>query len=283
MKRSWTLIAGLALLALTNLVALGGALWNRSGEPEARLRMSERELHRVDPWYRNRENSGLSLRPIWRVLVDRAQNAELYTWGYAGAGGAPAWLDKAKMEALGFDASAASAVEGRSWTRYEKQLAREVLLVLELDGPAYRRALELVTEHAAREKAKPVDAEDKTALERWKNAREALEWETSRSSRLFVVDAGLDPEALRAKYPDRGRYAIVRGEVRPWILNPKDDKAAGYVSSVSVPSINVPLRLRKVFGDAKLSEYEPGPRTPFEATVAYGKRFEPWLVEATRK
>jgi Domain of unknown function (DUF4824) len=278
-SRRHTLAAGLLLLAVTNAVALGGALWNRSGEPEAELRLTERELSVPYRWYGNRENSGLSLRPVWRVLVEDQARTSFYFSRYAGAGGAPGWLDRGKMEALGFDTSAPPARPGR----FEKQLAREVLLVLELDGATYRRALELTSEHVASELAKAVAPEDKTAEERRKNAREALEWETSRSSRLFVVDAGVDRDALRARYPDRARYAIVRGEVRPLSSVGGAGKASGYVAGVSVPSINVPLRLRNVFADAQLSEYGQAARTRVEATVAWGRRLEPWLADAVRK
>jgi hypothetical protein len=282
MRRSRTLWAGLLLLALTNAVALGGALWNRSGAPDATLRLTERELYRISPWYGDRENSGLSLYPIWRVLTEIDAGDRFYFMNY-GSGGAPAWLDRAKMESLGFDASGFVPHSERARKRYEKQLPREVLLVLELDGPAYRRVLEQTGERAALELAKPFLPEDKSAEERRKNARDGLERERSRSSRLFVVDAGLDADALRARHPDRARYAIVRGEVRPWIANPKAEQPAGYVSSVSVASINVPLRLRKIFADAQLSEYGTGPKTAFQAVVAWGKRLEPWLVDAGRK
>jgi uncharacterized protein DUF4824 len=281
-SRPRTLWAGLLLLALTNAVALGGALWNRSGEPDATLRLSQRELQRVDPWYGNRENSGLSLHPAWRILPEDEAREPFYFINYGG-GGTPAWLDRAKMESLGFDASRFVPHSEPARKRYEKQLPREVLLVLELDGPAYRRALERTGERAALVLAKPFLPDDKSAEERRKSARDGLEWERSRSSRLFVVDAGLDADALRSRYPDRAHYAIVRGEVKPWIASPKAERPAGYVSSVSVASINVPLRLRKVFADAQLSEYGPGPKTPFEALVAWGRRLEPWLVEAARR
>lgn len=284
MKRSRTLVAGLVLLALTNAVALGGALWNRSGEPGARMRLSERELHRVEPWYGNRENSGLALQLRWRILSEEeSANTQFFAFGYGYSGGAPGWLDKAKMESLGFDTATLAPYSERARKRYEKQLPREVALVLELDGQAYRRALELKTEHTSRELARPVVPGDKIDEQRRTTAREALEWERSRSSRLFVVDAGLDAEALRARYPDRARYAIVRGEVTPVALGAAAKRAAGRVSGVSVSSINVPLRLRKVFADAQISEYGAGPRTPFDATVAWGRRLEPWLVEAARR
>ena len=284
MKRSRTLVAGLVLLALTNAIALGGALWNRSGEPQARMRLTERELHRVEPWYGNRENSGLSLQLRWRIFSeDESTNTQIFAFGYGYSGGAPGWLDKAKMESLGFDTAVLAPYSDRARKRYEKQLAREVLLVLELDGPAYRRALEINTERTARELAKPVDPDDKTAAQRRASARESLEWERSRSSRLFVVDAGPDADALRARYPDRARYAIVRGEVTPVALGTAANRAAGRVSSISVASINVPLPLRQVFADAQLPEYGTAPKTPLDATIAWGRRLEPWLVDAARR
>jgi hypothetical protein len=281
-SRLRTLWAGLLVLALTNAVALGGAFWNRSGDPDATLHLTQRELSLADSRYGSRENSGLSLHPVWRVLAADDTREQFYFMSY-GSGGAPAWLDREKMESLGFVASGFVPHSERARKRYEKQLPREVLLVLELDGPAYRSALELTGERAALVLAKPFLPEDKSAEERRKNARDGLDWERSRSSRLFVVDAGLHVDALRARYPDRERYAIVRGEVKPWIVNPKAERPAGYVSRVSVASINVPLGLRNVFDDARLSEYGPVPKTPLQATVAWGRRLEPWLVEAARK
>jgi hypothetical protein len=283
MKRAHVLVAGLVLLALTNAVALGGALWNRSGEPEARMRLSERELHRAGSWYGSHENSGLSLGVGWRTFVEERGDAEtpIYGFRYGFSGRSPRWLDAAKMQALGFDTSLPAPYSDRARTRYEKQLPREVFLALEFDGPAYRYALAVTNDRVARELARPIAEGDKAGEERRKNARESLDWETLRSSRLFVVDAALDAAALREKYPDRARYAIVRGEVRPQASGTGAGQATGYVAGVSVPSINVPLRLRPVFVDAATFEY--GPRTPFAATVAWGRRLEPWLIEAARK
>ena len=147
-SRKHTLIAGLALMALTNAVALVGVAWNRSAE-EAKLRLSERELHAPYRWYGNRENSGLALNIAWRVLSEPADATALYGWSYGVTGGAPSWLDEAKMRELGFDTSTAGDAQ-RGRVRYEKQLPREVLLVLELEGQTYRRLLELAAQYVAR-------------------------------------------------------------------------------------------------------------------------------------
>ena len=276
--RGHTLAAGLGLIALTNAVALLGAAWNRSGE-EARLQLTQRELER--PYgYGNRENSGIALRIDWRVPSEPYDQSPGRYYPY---GRDAPWLDQAKMEALGFDVSqTADAERGRE--RYEKQLSREVLLVLELEGPAWRRMVELAGEDLAREQAKLAAIPgDKGQQTQTANARDALKREKEQASRLFVVDAGLDAAALRAKYPDKARYALARGEVRPMSLQ-RPERFAGYVSGLSVPSINVPREFRGVFPDAPPA-YDPDPRqrAPFAATVAFGKRLEPWIVEATKK
>ncbi len=97
-----TLLAGAALILLVNAVALGGVYLNRSGEPESRLRLSERELGRPWDWRRGGENSGLALSLTWRV--NEADAGEHYAGGSFGySGGTPEWLDEPRMRALGFD------------------------------------------------------------------------------------------------------------------------------------------------------------------------------------
>ena len=282
-SRKHSLIAGLGLIALTNAIALFGVVYNRSGGPEATLRLTQRELQVPYRWYGNRENSGLALSLVWRVLNERSPEVQIY--GYVGTGGTPAWLDKAKMEALGFDVSAPAAYSDlRRQIRYEKQLSREVLLVLEMDGPAYRRSLELATQYLAREEAKLALNPGDTGLgTRVKNIREALERETSGNSRLFVVDAGLEPSELRAKYPDTSRHGIVRGQVR-LVSFAAPTGGIGNIRGLSIESINVPFALRDVIGGAaQVVEVDQRNRAPFEATVAFGKRFEPWITAAAKK
>lgn len=266
MKRSHTLIAGLALIAITNTVALVGVAYNRSSEPESVLRFSERELLPPYVWRGNRENSGLALKLQWRVLEEDTTGA-LHGWSFAGHGGTPAWLNRAKMVALGFDVAVSGTVAaGRS--PFERQLPKDVLLVLELDGAAYRESLARATSNASR----------------GDEGRKLHEQETHYNSRLFVVDADLDAAVLRAKYPDRARYAIMRGQIRPSWLHTQPEKYFGYISDVSVDQVNVPLELRSVFEGAG-TDYQTFARhkTNYEVTTAYGKRLEPWITTAVRK
>jgi len=250
-----TLVGGLALIAATNVVALFGIMYNRSGPPTALLQVSDRELQVPGSWGFESENSGLALGLAWRM----ASGAE-DDYGIAGYGSRAAWLDRRRLEELGFDVSV-PADHPRANRHYERQLPREVLIVMELDGPAYQAALRRAVERAARPGATGYDAK-------------SLAFERERSSRLFLVDAGLDYDSLRARYPDRSRYAIVRGKVRVdrWLVKNKGS-LNGSVSELSVSALNVPVELRGVLG-RDMSGYT--------ATVAFGQRLEPWFAAARK-
>jgi hypothetical protein len=138
---------------------------------------------------------------------------------------------------------------------------------------------------ADEDKLNIANAGNKEFAERSKTAREQLSREQHENSRLFVVDAGLDVVALRTKYPDRARYAIVRGRVRArMITREKEQRLSGYIESLSITEINVPMTFRRVFEPSPQSN-RIGPNNTlirFEAEVAFGKRLEPWIRQASR-
>lgn len=272
-------VLGLALVALVNAVTLGLVAYNRSGEPEAVLALSERELRQ--PWrssVRGDENSGLDLALRWRVAPVRVAegpgDGERSSedddggsdWSY---GRQAAWLDAAKLAALGFPPT--EEQEGR------RGRSRPVLLVLEFDGPAYQAALGHLRGRLARENAlRDANPGKKEFGDRARRAAEAVLTQERESSRLFVVDAGLDASALRAAYPDRTRYAIVGGRVRPGRPEAKKPRErAGWVDSVDVAAIHVPQALRSRVPDI---ESDKAARGGFVARVAFGRRLEPWIA-----
>lgn len=283
-SRRHTLVAGLALIAITNAVALIGVAYNRSGAaPESELRLTQRELWL--PWgSMDHEDSGLEVRLAWRVLP-KEKEAALYGDIYYPVGGAPAWLNAAKLAELGFDTvKAANALPG-GWP-YEKQLPKAALLVLEFDGPAYQQALKNAQE-LVEQKAKPGEgAREKSDFTAGGSSpADRLDRERNTNSRLFVVDAGLDAAMLRAKYPDRGHYAIVNGRIRMISTNgDAKPQLAGYIDAVSNDQISVPLEFRNAFGPDVLTErdYGKGLKTPVGVTLVFGKRFEPWITAASR-
>jgi len=270
MKWSHTLIAGSAIILLTNAVALGGVAYNRSGEAESQLQLTQRELQH-STWRSGKDNSGITLTLNWRF-----EQAELndFNFGmYSSRWGNPVWLDKTKMAELGFDVEklGSAAEYGR---RYKASQPKEVLLVLEMNDRAYQHHLQRTGEYAEESRkllaASPANAEMQRKA---KNTEENYKHELEKGSRLFAIDAGLDVLALRAAYPDRARYAIVHGLIRPTITQIKNEtRIGGNITELHAGLVNVPLDKRQVFNDP----------APYEVTVAFGKRLEPWIVAASR-
>jgi len=231
MKAHGLLLAG-ALMLVTNAIALLGVARNRTAPPLETVQLTERELPReaVD-----KENSGVSLRFQW----------ERYSVGHTDQYG---WLDRSKLEELGFDCQAV--------LRDPKHppLERPAFLALEYNGPAWEERLK--------------------AMENQPN--DVRRYTSPLNSRLFIVNAAKRPEALFEKYRDRERYVIVRGLIHVAVFNwdpatrkPGPDRLQGSVSRLLPESIHVPPSL-----SAGLASLGPN----YTVTLSYGRRFEPWLV-----
>ncbi|PJI49116.1 MAG: DUF4824 domain-containing protein [Pseudomonas sp.] len=267
--RTHALIGGIGLILLVNAVALAGVAWNRSGEPDSVLRLSQRELDRNSSWHN--ENSGLSLRLRWRTPTRDESTRHNRGW-------LPA-IDAQKMAKLGFAMPA--QVDDDSAPRFGRQQSRDALLVLELNGPLYQREVQLTRKRLdeARLAADAAPQNARLADERDFIRRE-LDSEEKTDTRLLLKDVGLDLQTLRAQYPDRQRYLIVHGRVRPisnyyqhiWTLG-------GTASSVGTDSLNVPYpwreRLDQVF--SRPARTADGSAQPYTAEVAFGRRLEPWI------
>lgn len=272
-----TLGAGIVLIVLTNAVALGGVWWNRATPPESTLTLSERELGL--PWrsLRTQENSGLALTLRWRVANPDPADDQINT--YTVNSGAPAWLDNARLQALGFELGDLNTDAGQR--RFTRQQPRPAILVLELDGPASQQALEQARENVARHAAAAeVNPGSKEFAARAKAARDALAREDNANSRLFAIDAGADAESLRAKYPDRTRFMLLAGTVRPSLFHPKNGtpRSIGRITGLAVASLHVPHALSVALeGLHPRASGEPGGKDHFTAVVATGRRLEPWI------
>src|SRR5215470_7443008 len=241
--------AGIALVLFTNALVLGHVLLNRNRGPDSTLRMSERELELPLNWGMTRENSGISLRIDYQAPTWSMSPVTEYT--YFPPGDEPAfgtgvvpWLDDAHLAALGFDVKRLRA------TGTERHggapTSKEVLLVLEFDGPAYAAAVERARRKRDEETTiAAVNAGKEEFVRRAKRAADAAAFAEHRASRLFVVDAGLDRDELRLKYPDRQHYAIVRGILRPVVAPGKAPVAR--VERLSIGEVTVRHALRRPF------------------------------------
>jgi hypothetical protein len=88
-------------------------------------------------------------------------------------------------------------------------------------------------------------------------------------SRFDVVDAAIDPAALRSRHPDRSRVLILRAVI--YVHN-------GAVTSVKLsrPEIHVPYDLARKLDGASCSG--PG-RGTHRITVKTGPRYEAWIAD----
>ena len=106
-----------ALVVAADAWLLVGVARNRAGEPDAELKLTERELHLVRL---GEENTGVALRLEWEGPKMRPLEA------------APGWFDEAKLRELGFD-------PGRRVRRF---LPKEAYVAFECAGGAGLRAVD---------------------------------------------------------------------------------------------------------------------------------------------
>lgn len=277
-------IAGFSLVLAVNAIVLGSVAWNRSGTPDSVLELGERELVLLPYSQTGRDDSGLGLGIRWRIpIADADPEERLLRYG----GMAPAWLDERKLIELGFDLSQREP-DDHSSLRDRRE--KEVVLVLEFDGPEYRKSLERAQRQATRDQQKLAALESLASVEtgteilhearqRAESSRQAAEHAEFRESRLFIVDAGLDHKTLRTAYPDRSRYALVRGLIRPLV---QDDRVGGWISGLSTGRVNVPLRWRWIFEPLLRAPWRGSGGedkiTPYRVTLAHGRKLEPWVA-----
>jgi hypothetical protein len=270
-----TLIAGLGLIVLVNAIALAGVAWNRSEPVDSRLQLSERELANSYEYWR-KENSGIGLRLDYRWPNEREHD-------YSGYGSSNQ-LTPAKMAELGFNVP--TQLNDDSVRRYRRQLDRDGLLVLEFNGPLYQQQLQRAQQRMLKS-AEDLAAlpDNKNLIEEHENAREYLQREQIHASRLFIIDVGLDLAALRALYPDRQRYAIVRGKISTWAWRDDDRWQLGGSAQLPVAAnINLPQRWHQLFDKLprrkEVADFPHlGDEKLFNAEVAFGQRLEPWVVQ----
>lgn len=265
MRRKGFLFA-LAFVALVNAGVLAGVAYNRSGTPTAQLTLSERELYLVRNGYRH-EDSGLVLRLRW---TRSSQLGDLV-------------LDRRKLAALGFRLP--DPEDTRAWKRHFWGSSREAYVVLEFDGPAWAALLRAQRNTLSERLAKASSERERKSLQ------SNFERFANQTSRLVVVDAGRDPAALRARYPGRSRYLISRARISVYQTEahggnnggekPRKRVTRGRVAELLPSRVSVPRVYRAAFLMANNGGHAvPRRRSHYSVTLAYGQRYEPWIVSA---
>ncbi len=279
MRRRAAFWAGLAVILAVSGGTLLGVLWNRTGTPDAVLELEERELILLPA---ERENSGRAM--TWVIDGERGQ------WFSA----SPPWLDGAKLAALGFDTSV-DAEADEAERHYNAQPARLVFVALELGGDAFRKYLAAWEERLRKEAA---GAEGKLPTpERLAEIERELATAPESASRLALVDADRDREALRARHPDRAKVAILRAVARiRWNRPgspgtnepPKPAQIEGTLRELQPATLTVPPRLHAALEALPLEESGPvlfgtdrvallGRPSRYRVRVAFGRSLEPWI------
>jgi hypothetical protein len=277
-KHIRAMIVGVALIVLTNAIVLGGVAYNRSGEPDSTITLTERELALPYRYRRNDENSGIHLRISYRKNISRF-DGRAYWYGQE-----PAWLDDKKLSALGFDMSR-SIAPGKDSYFYQRRRVREVILVLEYEGAAYQEELKRTQEKIAELESEFSESQgNKRTGNELNRVNTKLQREKESASRLFVIDAGLDSNQLRKEYTDRTKYLLINGlvGVRVKDSGTSHPSLIGFIQSLSNETIHVPLPhynfLETVMAeDSKNRSQNNPPR--YKATINIGQRLEPWLVD----
>jgi hypothetical protein len=272
------LIAGLAIVIATNVIALTCVAYNRSGQAEAQIELTERELAMPYRYYGMfKENTGLGLR-----IQCRLEGNNYY--GYGNCNGIAKWFNREKLIELGFKFQ---PLQDESAGRYawEKELPRKAYIVLEYDGAAYQRALASAEQELNAQQQLLDNNPDKEEFKkRVKAAKDKLEGEQLYFSRLFAIDAGSDKTKLRNTYPDSSRYLIMQALIKPsWYGNGKgkDGEWKGRITELLINTINVPLEHRVVFELLKADQNNQNQNqgTPrYKVSLAFGKRGEPWVI-----
>ncbi|MEJ2141337.1 MAG: DUF4824 family protein [Gammaproteobacteria bacterium] len=288
--KPWTskqyMLAAALLLLVSNVFVLAGVAYNRSGDPIAKITLTERELSSPYSYSYRREDSGVAFYLQWRVHSDQTRYS---SYGYySGAYTPVSWLDKAKLDQLGFDTSFDPKQKG-AYRVYNNLPEREVFLVLEYDGESYQRALKLAEENLFEKESllesmpKDISKQEKTRIENnAKSARNFLEQEQNSRTRLFVIDADVNDELLRKKYADQDRYLVVKGKVGVSIQSiDKKSVLRGRITEILNNRIHIPLPFRDQlveFSKTKKYRKYQGKKPRFQGTFAWGKRYEPWIV-----
>jgi hypothetical protein len=284
MKR-YGLMGAIALIVLTNAVVLAGVVYNRSGEPDAVVQLTERELH----WKKHygmtdKENTGLYLNLKWNM---GGFPYRYPPWKFQQE---HSWLNREKLEELGFDTS--FSINAKNADRYySRQLPRQAYVVLEFNGDAYQKWLA-----GAQKRVKEIKqdlSEEKKPKKRKSlgNNIKRIRQDMVTQSHLFTIDGGLDPQQLRKQYSDQSKYIITPAvfDISMYYSGVKKEGPflSGRIKNLSIPEIHVNSDYQSFFTtDIKTHtlQYHPlekplsdlDPR--YEVTLNYGQRYEPWIA-----
>jgi len=261
-------LVAVATVVAANGFILGHVVRNRAGNPDAVVRLTERELHSYVP-------ADDQVAPLLEFRIQ---------WTMApGPDDSTSWFDRGRLEALG--ATDLPDAGDTTWSRKYPMSVHRGYVVLELAGPAWEQYR--ARAQARRDSIRAADAADSVApLPAGGHDHGAMTRAEAGvgESRLMAVDIGPDPAALRARYPDRSMYLILPATWRADITPAQRDTAGvithpttvtGRISDLEPGTVHVPRPLRDsllTLGAAKSDS-----STRFTVTYKVGKKWEGWV------
>lgn len=287
------LVSTIVLIVLTNVVVLAGVAYNRSGEPDATVQLTERELHWQKRWdLTDKEDTGLYLNLKWSMPGFKA-----YRWDYTHKKN---WMDQQKLAELGFNTD--FPLEDKKASRYySRQLPRQAYVVLEFNGDAYQNWLKEARKRIEEIKQELMEEKKEKKKKDLENDLRRIQQELITQSHLFAIDAGRDTQALRKQYSDQSKYIITPAvfdismhytpRKKEESKSPQKPYLSGWVREISIPEIHVPSDYRSFFTsgikthtitylprDKPLADLE----SRYQVTLNYGRRHEPWIADVKK-
>ena len=271
-------------LVFVNVIVLAGISYNRSGETNSGLQLTERELPLPYRSYRQKENSGLALKLNWNFVPEKSFNRSYDKYALKKYG-SPNWLTENKLKELGLYIDSAKLDTKDSLFDNNKLQSEEFIIVLEYNGETFQAFLNDADEdiQALKNKAQknPNDRDINKQLQ--KDEASLSKLKTS-ESRLIAIDAGRNLQTLKEKYTDNSKYLMLRGEIkRHWV----NKKLTASIGQLFIADIHVPLPYSNKINEItnrqassdEYSRWNGNPRYVVELNL--GKRLEPWLVEVS--
>ena len=228
-----------ALVIASNLAAWRVAALNRSGEPEAVLVLTERELRLPA---KQTENTALTLSLVFAPPRQAREDLR-----------APGWFDRAKLEAVGFDCSRPVTAEHAEY--YRTRPPRAAYAALEYEGTLWLKQLE----RAPRD---PLLDSHLVAIDVDRNPA-ALRARHPDRRAVAIVEATVALQYVS----NPGQPPFLRGRVTSVLP-----------AAISVPREWRGM-LEGLQSDVEPGTWPPPQREPrFRAKITWGRRLEPWIT-----
>ncbi|XOB61075.1 DUF4824 family protein [Campylobacterota bacterium DY0563] len=257
-------ILAFAFIITSNIVILYGVFNNRTGLASSEVSLTERELKL--PYLNINENSAISLRLNFRTL-----NNFSYTNKNA------PWLTTQKLKTLGFYID--KDFKKSNGSHFFESTQKEVFIVLEYDGKSYQDSLALAKNRVV--EIQKLNSTEKKDQQKLKHAIEELKNEQYKYSRLFAIDADINPEVLKSKYQDKSKYIITRGLIN---VRHTSKGISAYISGLIIEKIYIPLEYSNFLKSLQsINNYNNKIIKPrYTIILKYGTKFEPYVTSVKK-